>query len=528
MGSSSADCCSNLRLNGPAKREKLREHLSSFRGEVVCADCSGSRLGRASRTSRVGGRTIDEVTNQTITACRQFFAELTFGDEQLPVAKPLVREIDHRLAFLEKAGVGYLALSRRADTLSGGELQRVRLATAIGSGLVGVMYLLDEPSIGLHPTDNGRLIETLRELQQQGNSVIVVEHEEAFMRAADYLIDCGPGAGRAGGRIVATGTPAEVAKQENSLTAKYLAQRSEGNLREPRKPLKTRRLVLEGATLHNLKDATLDLPVGLFTCVSGVSGSGKSSLVIETLARQLARQLHGAVAKPGPFRSLRGTAAIDRSVLVDQSPIGRTPRSNAATYTGIFDDIRKIFAGTKLARQRGWKIGRFSFNVKGGRCEECQGQGVKKIEMNFLPDLFIECPTCRGARFDRETLRVQYREKTIADVLDLSIAEASGFFENFASVKRLLTALNDVGLGYLPLGQPSTTLSGGEAQRIKLATELGRPAQDTRSIFSTNQRPDSTHITSTSYCRCSINSSMPAIRSLSSSTKQRSCSQRTG
>lgn len=458
------------------KSEKTREHLSTFRGEVTCADCNGSRLGSAARTSRVGGLTIDEVTALTIAACRELFGNVHFSDDKLPIARPLVREINHRLTFLEKAGVGYLSLDRRVDTLSGGELQRVRLATAIGSGLVGVMYLLDEPSIGLHPRDNGRLIETLRELQQQGNSVIVVEHEEAFMRAADYLIDCGPGAGRGGGRVVAKGTPEEVVHEGESLTAEYLANRDDQNLRKPRKPRKTKRLVLEGATLHNLKNATLDIPLGLLTCVTGVSGSGKSSLIIETLARQLVRQLHGAITKPGPFRSLRGTAAIDRAVLVDQTPIGRTPRSNAATYTGIFDDIRKIFAGTKLARQRGWKIGRFSFNVKGGRCEECQGQGVKKIEMNFLPDLFIECPTCHGARFDRETLRVRYRDKSIAGVLDLSIAEAMEFFQNFASIKRILTALDDVGLGYLPLGQPSTTLSGGEAQRIKLATELGRPA----------------------------------------------------
>ncbi len=456
--------------------EKLREHLGTFRGEVICADCNGSRLGRAGRTSRVGGLTIDEVAALTIAACRKFFDEVEFGPHQLPIATPLVREIEHRLTFLEKAGVGYLALNRRADTLSGGELQRVRLATAIGSGLVGVMYILDEPSIGLHPRDNGRLIETLRELQQQGNTVIVVEHEEAFMRAADWLIDCGPGAGRDGGQVVANGAPNDIARNRDSLTARYLARRTNGTMRTPRKPRKTKRLVLEGATLHNLKDVKLDIPLGLFTCVTGVSGSGKSSLVIETLARQLARQLHGAIAKPGPFRSLRGTSAIDRAVLVNQSPIGRTPRSNAATYTGIFDDIRKIFAGTKMARQRGWKIGRFSFNVKGGRCEECQGQGVKKIEMNFLPDLFIECPACRGARFDRETLRIRYREKSIADVLDLSVAAATQFFENFESIRRLLTALNDVGLGYLPLGQPSTTLSGGEAQRIKLATELGRPA----------------------------------------------------
>ncbi|QDU58418.1 excinuclease ABC subunit UvrA [Aeoliella mucimassa] len=457
------------------KSDKRRAHLSEFRGEVVCADCNGSRLGPAARTSRVGGLAIEELTSLTIAATRKFFETVEFDVERQPIATPLVREIQHRLKFLEKAGVGYLTLARRADTLSGGELQRVRLASAIGSGLVGVMYLLDEPSIGLHPRDNGRLIETLRELQQQGNSVIVVEHEEAFMREADYLVDCGPGAGRAGGHIVATGTPTEVAECEKSLTGRYLSNNQSTEIRTPRKALKTKRLVLEGATLHNLKDATLDIPLGLFTCVTGVSGSGKSSLVIETLARQLARQLHGAVAKPGPFRSLRGTAALDRAVLVDQSPIGRTPRSNAATYTGIFDDIRKIFAGTKLARQRGWKTGRFSFNVQGGRCEECQGQGLKKVEMNFLPDLFIECPVCHGARFNRETLRVTYRDKSIADVLALSIGEAVEFFTNFASVKRILQALVDVGLDYLPLGQPSTTLSGGEAQRIKLATELGRP-----------------------------------------------------
>lgn len=459
-----------------AKSQKLRDHLGEFRGEVTCADCGGSRLARTARTSRVGEQTIDQVTRKTLSAARQFFAEIEFTPDRQPIAEPLVREILHRLTFLEKAGVGYLTLDRRADTLSGGELQRVRLASAIGSGLVGVMYLLDEPSIGLHPRDNGRLIETLRELQQQGNTVIVVEHEEAFMRAADHLIDCGPGAGRNGGHVVATGAPAEVASDEKSLTGRYLSRDINAPLRPPRKPLKTKRIVLEGATLNNLKDVSLDLPLGLLTCVTGVSGSGKSSLVIETLARQLARQLHGAIAKPGPFRTIRGVTAIDRCVLVDQSPIGRTPRSNAATYTGIFDDIRKIFAGTKLARQRGWKIGRFSFNVKGGRCEECQGQGLKKIEMNFLPDLFIECPTCRGARFNRETLRVTYRDNSIADVLENSIAESVAFFENFSGVKRLLQALVDVGLGYLPLGQPSTTLSGGEAQRIKLATELGRPA----------------------------------------------------
>ncbi len=462
-----------------AKRESLREHLESFRGQVPCADCKGTRLGLAARTSRVGGLAIYEATALPIAAARKFFSEVLFEEDRKPIATPLLREIEHRLSFLDKVGVGYLALDRRANTLSGGELQRVRLAAAIGSGLVGVMYLLDEPSIGLHPRDNGRLIETLRHLQQQGNSVIVVEHEEAFMLAADHLIDCGPGAGSQGGQIVAQGTPKEVAQTESSLTGKYLATIAgppRGPVRSCRKPKKTKPLVLEGATLHNLQEVTLELPLGLFTCVTGVSGSGKSSLVIDTLARQLARQLHGAIAKPGPFRSLRGVASIDRVVLVDQSPIGRTPRSSAATYSGLFEEIRKVFAGTKLARQRGHKMGRFSFNVQGGRCEECQGQGQKKIEMKFLPDLFVECPTCRGARFDRETLQIRYRGESIADVLAQSVDEAVEFFASFSKIAPVLQAMSDVGLGYLPLGQPSTTLSGGEAQRIKLATELGRRA----------------------------------------------------
>lgn len=457
-----------------ATRDALREHLETFRGDTPCADCQGTRLGRAARTSRIDGLAIYEVTRLTIQAAEAFFEKLQFDEQRAPIAEPLVREISHRLRYLNKAGVGYLTLDRRADSLSGGELQRVRLATAIGSGLVGVMYLLDEPSIGLHPRDNGRLLETLRELQQQGNSVIVVEHEEAFMQAADHLIDCGPGAGSRGGQIVATGTPAEVAANADSITARYLTPDENYKERPLRSPLKTKRLVLEGATLHNLQDATLDIPLGLFTCVTGVSGSGKSSLVIETLARQLLRQLHGAVAKPGPYKSLRGAAALERTVLVDQSPIGRTPRSNPATYTGVFDEIRKLYASTKLAKQRGWKIGRFSFNVKGGRCEECQGQGQKKLEMNFLPNLYIECPKCRGARFGRETLRALYRGKSIAEVLDMPIEQSLEFFENFATIARTLRALNEVGLGYLSLGQPSTTLSGGEAQRIKLATELSR------------------------------------------------------
>ncbi len=440
-----------------------------------CPDCRGTRLRSEARACRLGGLVIHEIAALSVTAAIGFFRGLTFADDQRPVAEPVVAEILRRLAFLNRVGTDYLTLDRTADTLSGGERQRVRLATGIGSGLVGVLYLLDEPSIGLHPRDNDRLIAALRDLQQQGNTVVVVEHDEALMRTSDQLIDMGPGAGRLGGRLVAQGTPDTVAKLADSLTGAYLSGRQAIPIPGQRRPpAKTRVLQLSGATAHNLQDIDADIPLGLFVCVSGVSGSGKSSLVVDTLARALARKLHGAETRPAPYRSLRGVNQLDRLVEVDQSPIGRTPRSNPATYTGVWDDIRRVFAGTKQARQRGYAAGRFSFNAKGGRCQACEGQGVRRIAMNFLPDLEVTCPVCHGARFNRQTLSIRYRERSIADVLAMSIQEAAEFFENHESIRRVLATLADIGLGYLTLGQPSTQLSGGEAQRIKLATELSR------------------------------------------------------
>jgi len=460
-----------------AKRDSVRQHLEQFRGPISCADCGGSRLQPEARACRLGGRAIHEITALPIDQAHEFFSTLEFDPSELPIAEPLIAEIVKRLAFLRKVGVEYLSLDRAADSLSGGEMQRMRLATSIGSGLVGVLYILDEPSIGLHPRDNARLIESLRDLQQQGNTVLVVEHDEAMMRAADWLIDIGPGPGTRGGRVVSQGTPEEVARDANSITGGYLAGRLEIKIPTARRRIvKSRALQLEGATTNNLQSLDVHFPLGAFTCVTGVSGSGKSSLVVDTLARALARKLNGAAAKPGSYRALRGTSKLDRLIHVDQSPIGRTPRSNPATYTGVFDEIRRVFAGTKHAKQLGYKLGRFSFNTKGGRCESCQGQGVQRLEMRFLPDLFIDCPICHGRQFNRQTLAVRYREKSIADTLAMSIDEAAEFFENHSSIHRMLASLEEVGLGYLTLGQRSTTLSGGEAQRIKLAAELGRPS----------------------------------------------------
>ena len=458
-----------------ATQPALRERLERFRAKVRCGDCGGARLRPEARSVRVGGHAIHELTALDVEASQAAFAQLTFPPELAPIAGPLTREIANRLAFLSRVGLGYLTLDRAADTLSGGESQRVRLASGLGSGLVGVCYILDEPSIGLHPRDNERLIGALAQLKQQGNSVLVVEHDDAMVRAADWLIDLGPGAGRNGGRVVAQGTPDEVRHAPDSHTGRFLA--GEASIPVParrRRVAISRSLTLEGVSTNNLCDVTVRFPLSAFVCVTGVSGSGKSSLLNETLYPAVVRKLGGVADKPGPHRSLRGVNQIDKLVLVDQSPIGRTPRSNPATYTGVFDEIRKVFAGTREARLRGYKSGRFSFNVRGGRCEECQGQGVRRIEMNFLPDLYVECPVCFGARFNRQTLEVRYRGRSIADVLALSIEEAVDFFQNIPAVDRLLRGLLEVGLGYLTLGQRSTTLSGGEAQRIKLATELAR------------------------------------------------------
>jgi excinuclease ABC subunit A len=458
-----------------AVKPQTRARLETYRGEVVCAACGGARLRPEARSVRFGGRAIHEIVELPVVQAAEFFAAIEVHPQDEPVYQPLAVEIRKRLEFLLKLGLGYLTLDRPADTLSGGELQRVRLATGIGSGLVGVCYVLDEPSIGLHPRDNDRLIDSLRELQQQGNTVIVVEHDEAAMRTADLLIDIGPAAGVHGGEIVAQGTPLEVERHPRSITGKYLA----GELTIPipverRKTARSRSLTIEGVTTNNLKNVEAHFPLAAFTCVTGVSGSGKSSLVNTTFARAVRRRLTGMGAKPGPHTSLRGVSQIDKLVGVDQSPIGRTPRSNAATYTGLFDEIRRVFAGTRQARERGYRAGRFSFNSKGGRCEECQGQGVRRIEMNFLPDLYVTCPVCRGQRFNEQTLSITYKDRSIADVLAMSVDEAVPFFENFHVASRQLAALQQVGLGYLTLGQPSTTLSGGEAQRIKLATELAR------------------------------------------------------
>ncbi|WP_231933119.1 excinuclease ABC subunit UvrA [Botrimarina mediterranea] len=470
------------------KKDDARGKLDAFRDAIRCPDCEGTRLRPEGRACRIADQRIFDVGAMPISEATQWFAGLVdgaaFEADRLPIAEPLVREIHRRLAFLDKAGVGYLTLERSADTLSGGELQRVRLATGVGSGLVGVMYLLDEPSIGLHPRDNDRLLDAIRDLRRQGNTVIVVEHDEEVIRAADWVIDIGPGAGARGGYLVAEGTPTDIAACAESVTGRYLSG-AERIATPTERRITTRlngkavatcpepTLALRGATLHNLRGDDFELPLGKLVCVSGVSGSGKTSLVVGTLARALARKLSGAGAKPGPHTALEGVEHLDRFVEIDQSPIGRSPRSNAATYTGVFDEVRKLLAKTKLSRQRGYKPSRFSFNVQGGRCDECQGQGQRKIEMNFLPDLYVTCDACRGARFNRATLAVRYKGLTVADLLTRPLEEVLPLFTETPAIHAPLEALVAVGLGYLSLGQPANTLSGGEAQRVKLAAELG-------------------------------------------------------
>jgi excinuclease ABC subunit A len=451
------------------------EQLASYRDIVVCTQCDGSRLRKEALSVLYHDLNVHQFVKMSISEALEWFSELKISENDMLIAKPIIDELVLRLEFLSKVGLDYLTLDRSADTLSGGEMQRVRLASSIGSGLVGVCYVLDEPSIGLHQRDNQRLIDALRDLQQLGNSVIVVEHDEAMMRAADLLIDMGPLAGEHGGEIVAIGAPHEVESQESSLTGQYLAGVQSIPIPSKRRRIyKTRQLELRGVSTNNLKNVNVEIPLGVFVCITGVSGSGKSSLINETLARVVTRQLGQVAPKPGPHKSLNGAEQIDKIVRITQSPIGRTPRSNAATYSGVFDEIRKAFANTRDARQRGYKANRFSFNVKVGRCSHCDGQGVQKIEMNFLPDMLVMCDHCHGARFNRTTLQVRYKGLNIADVLALSVREALEFFENFQVIYRTLTCLNDVGLGYLKLGQPSTTLSGGEAQRVKLATHLAK------------------------------------------------------
>ncbi len=455
--------------------ETNRERIEGYMAEQPCPQCNGARLRPESLAVKVGGISIAEYTDMSARAAAEWIASLEMTETERAIARLIVREISERLAFLENVGIGYLSLQRSARSLSGGEAQRIRLATQIGSSLVGVMYVLDEPSIGLHQRDNEKLIGTLDRLRDLGNTVIVVEHDEGTMRAADHLVDLGPGAGEHGGHVIAAGTPAEVAKDAASLTGQYLSGKRQievpAGRREPRGAL-----LIRGAREHNLKSIDVAIPLGVFCCVTGVSGSGKSTLINETLHHAVANRLHQAKLRPGAHDGIDGLSQIDKIINIDQSPIGRTPRSNPATYTGVFDHIRQLFTQTQEARARGYKPGRFSFNVKGGRCEVCRGDGQIKIEMHFLPDVYVPCEQCHGKRYNRETLEVRFKGKSIADVLEMSVEEAVGFFENVPKIARRLRTLHDVGLDYIRLGQAATTLSGGEAQRVKLATELSKVA----------------------------------------------------
>ncbi|MBD2848484.1 excinuclease ABC subunit UvrA [Paenibacillus sp. IB182496] len=452
----------------------IREYIEQYMSAKPCGTCKGDRLRKESLAVTVGGENIAHVTALSIGSAQQFFDGLALSDKDRTIAHLILREINSRLGFLVNVGLAYLTLSRAAGTLSGGEAQRIRLATQIGSSLMGVLYILDEPSIGLHQRDNDRLIQTLEHMRNLGNTLIVVEHDEDTMLAADYLIDIGPGAGIHGGEVVAQGTPQEVMAHEGSLTGQYLSGRRFIPVPEQRRQTDGRWLEIRGARENNLRSLNAKIPIGVFTAVTGVSGSGKSTLINEILYKALARDLNKAKKRPGTHKELRGIEHLEKVVDIDQSPIGRTPRSNPATYTGVFDDIRDVFAGTNESKVRGYKKGRFSFNVKGGRCEACRGDGIIKIEMHFLPDVYVPCEVCKGKRYNRETLEVKYRGKSIADVLEMTIEDATEFFKNIPRIHRKMQTLFDVGLGYMKLGQPATTLSGGEAQRVKLAAELYR------------------------------------------------------
>jgi len=454
--------------------EREREGLVRYRGARPCPECQGSRLRPEARAVRLAGASIADVGRLSVSEAARWVDALELSTPQRRIAERLLREIRERLRFLTDVGLPYLTLGRSAASLSGGEGQRIRLATQVGSSLMGVLYILDEPSIGLHPRDNRRLLDSLEKLRDAGNSVIVVEHDEETIRSADFVIDMGPGAGIHGGQVVAQGSPAEILREPASLTGAYLAGRLAIPVPRRRRPPGRRALVMTGCRQHNLKGLTLRVPLGLFTVVTGVSGSGKSTLVNDSLYRALAARLHGALEPPGRFDRLAGLEEIDKVVSVDQAPIGRTPRSNPATYVGVFDGIRRLFSQVPESRVRGYGPGRFSFNVKGGRCEACQGDGLLRIEMHFLPDLFVTCEVCGGRRYNRETLEITYKGRTIAELLDMTVEEALAFMDAVPSVRRPLQTLHDVGLDYVHLGQPATTLSGGEAQRIKLAKELSR------------------------------------------------------
>uniref|UniRef100_UPI004026ABC4 excinuclease ABC subunit UvrA n=1 Tax=Mitsuokella multacida TaxID=52226 RepID=UPI004026ABC4 len=454
--------------------DEMRESYENYMTEIPCKACHGARLKPETLAVTVGDKNIDEVTRMTIREADDFFTQLTLTPREMKIAAQILKEIHARLHFLLDVGLDYLTLSRSAGTLSGGEAQRIRLATQIGSGLQGVLYVLDEPSIGLHQRDNNRLLATLKHLRDLGNTLIVVEHDEDTMYAADHIIDIGPGAGANGGRVVAEGTAEEIKKNPNSITGAYLSRRKFIPVPAKRRPGNGKFIEVVGAAENNLKDLTVKFPLGTLTLVTGVSGSGKSTLVNEILYKGIASRLYHAKGKPGKHKKIKGLENIDKIIDIDQQPIGRTPRSNPATYTGVFDAIRELFSQTSEARMRGYKAGRFSFNVKGGRCEACKGDGILKIEMHFLPDVYVPCEVCKGARYNRETLEVRYKGKNISEVLDMTIDEAVEFFANVPRIARKLQIIQDVGLGYIKLGQPATTLSGGEAQRVKLATELSR------------------------------------------------------
>jgi len=458
------------------KSNGMKEYYESFMSQTPCPVCQGKRLKKESLAVTVGGKNIHEICLMSVRECMAFFENLELKPRDAAIAAQVLKEIRARLKFLMDVGLDYLTLSRAAGTLSGGEAQRIRLATQIGSGLMGVLYILDEPSIGLHQRDNERLLATLKRLRDLGNTLLVVEHDEDTMYAADYIIDMGPGAGEQGGRVVAQGTVEDIKKNPNSITGKYLSGAIHIEVPEKRREYNGKVIRILGARENNLKDIDVDIPLGVFTCVTGVSGSGKSTLVNEILYKKLANKLNHAKTKAGQHRDMLGLEHLDKVINIDQSPIGRTPRSNPATYTGVFDLIRSLFAETTDAKMRGYSAGRFSFNVRGGRCEACAGDGIIKIEMHFLPDVYVPCEVCKGKRYNRETLDVKYKGKNIADVLDMTVDEALEFFENIPRIHRKLLTLHEVGLGYIRLGQPATTLSGGEAQRVKLATELSRKA----------------------------------------------------
>ena len=465
------------RRHNETKSQGMRDFYEMYMSNSECPACKGARLKPEILSIKIGDKNINDLTDMSIRKIKDFLNNLELTKTQAMIADMILKEIDKRLQFLIDVGLEYLTLSRSAGTLSGGEAQRIRLATQIGSGLTGVLYILDEPSIGLHQRDNDKLLATLKKLRDLGNTLIVVEHDEDTMYAADQIIDIGPGAGSHGGNVMAQGTAEEVKLVENSVTGQYLSGRKRIPVpKKRRKMVKGKVIEVQGATENNLKNISVKFPLGLFTCITGVSGSGKSTLVNEVLYKTVAKELNGASEKPGKCKGIKGLEQIDKIINIDQSPIGRTPRSNPATYTGVFDLIRDIFAGTNEAKLRGYQKGRFSFNVAGGRCESCNGDGVHKIEMHFLPDVFVPCEVCKGKRYNHETLEVKYKGKSIADVLDMTVEEALEFFDKIPKIKQKLQTLYDVGLSYIKLGQPSTTLSGGEAQRVKLATELSKRA----------------------------------------------------